>query len=92
MAEGAWFDSRPWHRKSKLRFLVDFLSVSQANVVMVRQLYNDRYLLISYQSLHVGLAVTLFRVEEQAEQKTSVKVCGNQSPEDGGDMFLRNVG
>jgi hypothetical protein len=46
---------------------------------------------------------SIFRVEEYAEQETSVKAGGEQSsagfllglffdPEDGGDMFLRNVG
>jgi hypothetical protein len=32
-----------------------------------------------------------FRIEEQAEQETNVKICGYHSAEDGGDMFLRNV-
>jgi hypothetical protein len=39
---------------------------------------------------------SMFRVEEYAEQETSVKAGGKQSlyfeRKDGGDMFLRNVG
>jgi hypothetical protein len=37
----------------------------------------------------------MFRVEEEAEQETSLKAAGKKSsachPEDGGGMFLRNV-
>jgi hypothetical protein len=45
--------------------------------------------------------VTIFRVEEQAKQETSVKQVARPAcyllglffdPEDGGNMFLRNVG
>jgi hypothetical protein len=40
---------------------------------------------------------SIVRVEKQAEQETSVKAGGKQKayffdPEDGDDMFLRNVG
>jgi hypothetical protein len=45
---------------------------------------------------------SIFRVEEEAEQETSVKSGGKQSsgfllglcfdPEDGGDIFVRNAG
>jgi hypothetical protein len=40
-----------------------------------------------------GTYASIFRVKEQAEDKTSVKTSGRQSSaaEDGGDMFLRNV-